>query len=288
MNKMLLAALAVVSADSHASSKSGDVGPFVDETWYSGLVDLKDGDDMFYWWFESRNDAENDPLVLWLTGGPGCASEIALFYENGPYAFNEDGVTLKKNDYSWNSNANLLYVDQPVGTGFSHAKILDHVTTETEVAEDMYMFMSKFLEKYPQLKGKDFYITGESYAGHYIPAISHYFTFDAPTPLDVNFKGMAIGNGLVDPYSQYPAYDKFALENELIGSAEHAILEAGFKGCQYLIENSIWLIAMEECQIMTEIILGNPVKPRFNVYDIREPCDHPPLCYDMSPADNLL
>ena len=179
---------------------------------------------MFYWWFESRNDAENDPLVLWLTGGPGCASEIALFYENGPYAFNEDGETLKKNEYSWNSNANLLYVDQPVGTGFSHSTLLDHPTNELEIAEDMYMFMSKFLDKYPQLKGKDFYITGESYAGHYIPAISHYFKFESPTPLEVNFRGLAIGNGLVDPYNQYPAYAKFAYENNLIGSAEHALL----------------------------------------------------------------
>jgi len=87
-------------------------------------------------------------LVLWLTGGPGCASEIALFYENGPYQFNTDGKTLKSNPSSWNSNANLLYVDQPVGTGFSKgASKLDR--NEDQVAEDMAAFMIKFLEKYP-------------------------------------------------------------------------------------------------------------------------------------------
>ena len=93
MYKKLLASAAVaalvysgeqVNADTYGSS-SIDPGPFVNETWYSGLVDLTHQDDMFYWWFESRNDPQNDPLVLWLTGGPGCASEIALFYENGPY-----------------------------------------------------------------------------------------------------------------------------------------------------------------------------------------------------------
>jgi carboxypeptidase C (cathepsin A) len=106
-----------VSADTHGSSLM-DAGPFVNETWHSGLVDLDKNDngignkdDMFYWWFESRNDPKNDPLVLWLTGGPGCASEIALFYENGPYQFEKDGKTLKSNPHSWNSKANLLYVD---------------------------------------------------------------------------------------------------------------------------------------------------------------------------------
>ena len=99
---------------------------------------------------------------------------------------------------------------------------------------------------------------------------------------------MAIGNGLVDPYLQYPAYDTFSLENKLIGKAEAAILAGGFKACQAIIETGVWLAAMEFCQLNVEVILGNPLKPRFNVYDIREGCDKPPLCYDMSPADNLL
>ena len=98
---------------------------------------------------------------------------------------------------------------------------------------------------------------------------------------------MAIGNGLVDPYLQYPEYDTFALENKLIGSFEAKILAGGYKGCQALIKTGIWPIALEECQLTTEVILGGPI-PRFNVYDIREKCAHPPLCYDMSPADNLL
>ena len=144
-----LAALGLVSADTYGSSKL-DPGPFIGETWHSGLVDIDTPkkDDIFYWWFESRNSTKDDPLVLWLTGGPGCASEIALFYENGPYQFNTDGKTLKSNPSSWNANANLLYVDQPVGTGFSKsASKLD--INEDQVAEDMAAFMIKFLEKYP-------------------------------------------------------------------------------------------------------------------------------------------
>jgi cathepsin A (carboxypeptidase C) len=164
-----------------AGSSVEDAGPFVNETWYSGLIDIDHNDnradDIFYWWFESRSAPKDDPVVLWLTGGPGCASEIALFYENGPYQFEEDGKTLKSNPYSWNTNANLIYVDQPVGTGFSHSSLPHLNTNEEEISENMAQFLIKFLEKYPQLQGKDFYITGESYAGHYIPAIAHSLVF---------------------------------------------------------------------------------------------------------------
>lgn len=99
---------------------------------------------------------------------------------------------------------------------------------------------------------------------------------------------MAIGNGLVDPYLQYPAYEVFALENNLIGAPEAAILKTALEGCQVLIKSGIWPVALEYCQLMVEAILGNPIDPRFNVYDIREKCEKPPLCYDFSPADNLL
>ena len=66
---------------------------------------------------------------MWLTGGPGCASEVALFYENGPYAFSADG-TLESNPYSWNEISNLLFVDQPIGTGFSKGSALTDVRSE--------------------------------------------------------------------------------------------------------------------------------------------------------------
>lgn len=106
--------------------------------------------------------------------------------------------------------------------------------------------------------------------------------------IDLKFKGMAIGNGLVDPYLQYPAYDTFALENKLIGQAEYDVLYPAFKGCQGLIATGVWPVAIEVCNLLMDTILGNPIAPKFNVYDIREGCDKPPLCYDMSPADNLL
>mmetsp|Transcript_130444 Transcript_130444/g.194178 ORF Transcript_130444/g.194178 Transcript_130444/m.194178 type:complete len:98 (-) Transcript_130444:672-965(-) len=97
------------------------------------------------------------------------------------------------------------------------------------MAADLALFMHAFLAKHPELKGRDFFITGESYAGHYIPAAAYYFLFN--TTLSVNLKGIAIGNGLVDPYNQYPAYADFAYENKLVGKIEYYALKAAFKVC---------------------------------------------------------
>jgi carboxypeptidase C (cathepsin A) len=78
---------------------------------------------------------------MWLTGGPGCSSEVAVFYENGPFSINHD-LSLKNNSYSWNDVANVLYVDQPVGTGFSDCTGITHFdTTEEEIAANMGLFL---------------------------------------------------------------------------------------------------------------------------------------------------
>ena len=89
---------------------------------------------MFYWLFRSRRDPDSDPVVMWLTGGPGCSSETALFYENGPIGLNDD-LSLFNNTNSWTDVANVVWVDQPVGTGFSKCSSLFHFdTNEDEVA----------------------------------------------------------------------------------------------------------------------------------------------------------
>ena len=291
---MFTKALALFATVAYANTNADDTtGIFGNaEQWKTGFVTVDSyKDDIFYWMFQSRSEPSTDPLVLWLTGGPGCASEVALFYENGPYKFNEDS-TLKSNPYSWNEVSNLLYVDQPIGTGFSKGGIHD-AKSETEVAEDMAAMLKGFLEQNPEFEGRDFYITGESYAGHYVPAISHYLQFEADVKL--NLKGIAIGNGLTDPYQQYPAYATFSYENGLISKAWEDVMIGGMKACQGLIYESqhkeskvLDTAALEFCQILADSVIGIPTHPKFNVYDIREPCDNPPLCYDFSQSDTFL
>lgn len=106
---------------------------FLNETYTSGLLAIGKKSDIFYWHFESRSNPTTDPLVIWLTGGPGCSSMLALFTENGPFTINDD-LTLENNPMAWNNNANIVFVDQPVGTGFSHSAFGEFVRTEDEVA----------------------------------------------------------------------------------------------------------------------------------------------------------
>lgn len=234
---------------------------------------------------------------MWLTGGPGCASEVALFYENGPFQFESPSNKIKSNPYAWNEISNLLFVDQPVGTGFSKGSVTGDVRSEDEVAEDMAIFLKGFVKENPEFSGRDFYITGESYAGHYIPAISYHLLSTA-TDVPLNLKGIAIGNGLTDPFAQYPAYATFSYENDLVGEKVFHGMEAGLKACQALIYEEQHeghngakeqIVTLEFCSLISELpALGNPVHPRFNVYDIRIPCDAPPLCYDFSYSDEFL
>jgi len=255
---------------------------FLNETYWSGFLPIEDKGSLFFWLFESRADAAHDPLIIWLTGGPGCSSEIALFSENGPFKVNHDNETLSINPYSWNNVANILYVDQPLGTGYSTAVELDQ--NETAIAGHFYIFLQEFLEEFPQFQGRDFYITGESYGGHYIPAISANILRTGG--LNLNFKGVGIGNGLVSVYHQYPQYATFAYENQLVDEDLYHKLVTGFSLCDSLIDLNQTQAAMIQCQLQVQRITGKPLK--FNVYDIREPCTYPPLCYDLSGIDAFL
>jgi cathepsin A (carboxypeptidase C) len=126
---------------------------------YTGYFKLTTGQkNYFYWFFESRSAPSTDPVVLWLTGGPGCSSEIALFGENGPCKVSADGNSTTLNPYAWNAKANLLYVDQPSGTGFSYGPGFDF--DEKGVATDMYDFLQQFFKAHPQYQPLDFFAFG--------------------------------------------------------------------------------------------------------------------------------
>jgi len=179
---------------------------------YSGYITIDgfrndQGTHLYYWFFEARRNPSTAPLVLWLTGGPGCSSLTALFFENGPYIINDD-LSLKLNPYSWNEVANVIWVDQPVGSGFSYADHFDdYVTDEDQVAEDLYQFMEGFFKLHPEYAKLGFFVVGESYAGHYVPAVSaRIVKGNQEGGKFINLQGAGIGNGWVDPDSQYGSY----------------------------------------------------------------------------------
>lgn len=248
---------------------------------------------MFYFFFEQREKPQKDsPLILWMTGGPGCSSELAVFYENGPFHIKKD-LTLTPNPYGWDNAGSIIFVDQPINTGFSFSEDeRDRVYDEKTVSADMLDFLLTFLDAHPEFKGKDFYVTGESYAGHYVPAVSytiHKYN-KAANSTDINLKGLAIGNGLTDPAIQYGAYADFALLNNLVPKPVHdamklvyPVCKFGINTCNALDNSFICRAALQFCTI-SQFSSVLAVAGNINVYDIRKPCEGP-LCYDFSRLD---
>ncbi|GFQ00205.1 serine carboxypeptidase-like 47 [Phtheirospermum japonicum] len=182
---------------------------------------------MFYYFFESRKNDANAPVVVWLSGGPGCSSSIALFYENGPFKLT-DKLSLVWNDYGWDNVANILFVDQPIGTGFSYStEITDIPTTSEKAAVHFYDFLQVFFGLHPEYVKNDFYITGESYAGHYIPAFAAQVQYGNKNKqgLHINLKGMAIGNGWTNSEVQYATYPDYAIQMKLINQSQYNYLK---------------------------------------------------------------
>lgn len=253
---------------------------FLNETFYSGTLPINNKGSLFYWLFESRRDPSTDPLVLWLNGGPGCSSEEGLFTENGPYNVNQD-LTLESNPYSWTNVANVLFVDQPLGTGYSTTNEFE--TSGAMLGSDFYIFLLEFFEAFPEYKKRPFYLSGESYAGHYIPIIGSYILKQENS--DINFSGALIGNGWVDPYNQVLSIPKFAYNKGLINYNQYENYLLDYKACQEMLITENFELGQLTCTELFNILIGDP--PRFNYYDIRLPCITE-SCYNTSQVTQFL
>ncbi|CAG2108324.1 unnamed protein product [Medioppia subpectinata] len=163
---------------------------------YSGYLNASKGRHHFYWFTESESDRQNAPVVLWLSGGPGCSSICGMFMENGPFRANEDGKTLLLHDFAFNKVANMVWMESPVSTGFSYDEnTLKPHNNDTTTANDNYLAVESFFAKFPHLRKNPFYLTGESYGGVYVPMLAREIL---QRKSNINLKGLAIGNGLVD------------------------------------------------------------------------------------------
>ncbi|KAM0953223.1 putative carboxypeptidase D [Dioscorea sansibarensis] len=203
---------------------------------YSGYVTVDDvaGRALFYWLVEAidkKTTAEESlPLVLWLNGGPGCSSiAYGASEEIGPFRIRGDGRSLFLNPYSWNNVANLLFLESPAGVGFSYSNsIADLLTTgDQRTANDAYVFLVNWLERFPQYKNRDFYIAGESYAGHYVPQLSHLILQNNKQNQmpNINLKGFMVGNAVTDDYYDYVGTFEFWWNHGLISDGTYQKLK---------------------------------------------------------------
>jgi len=186
---------------------------------YTGWLDV-DSKHFFFWYFESQNDPTSDPLLLWLTGGPGGSSMLGMLQELGPCLINEYGNGTVHNIYGWSTNTNLLFVDQPAGVGFSYLDKDEPVPSNSfTAATDLHLFLQMFVSKvFPTLLDRPFHISGESYAvrdkllsseihlmciqGHYIPILGAQIVSQNtlyPKRPQVHLQSILVGNGYVSP-----------------------------------------------------------------------------------------
>uniref|UniRef100_A0A673JBB4 Carboxypeptidase n=1 Tax=Sinocyclocheilus rhinocerous TaxID=307959 RepID=A0A673JBB4_9TELE len=182
---------------------------------YSGYFNVADNKHLHYWFVESQKDPAGSPVVLWLNGGPGCSSLDGLLTEHGPYLIQDDGLTLEYNPYSWNKIANILYLESPAGVGFSYSDDKKYTTNDTEVATNNYLALKEFFRSFPEFSKNEFFLTGESYGGIYIPTLAEIVMEDS----SINLQGIAVGNGL----SSYELNDNslvyFAYYHGLLGTS---------------------------------------------------------------------
>ena len=236
------------------------------ETWESGYIPVRgEGNELFYFLVKSRDKNPQAPLVIWLNGGPGCSSGYGLFMENGPWMIHKKTLKFFNNSYSWNSFADMIFVDQPVQVGFSLVKSdNDLCINQTCVTNDFYSFMLKFLERYPQYEKRPLYITGESYGGHYIPTIGARFA-RSKNP-KINLKGIAVGNPFTSMEVQMGVYPYYLYENKNFTTLTYVLSKVSMLLCQ------IGHFAKLEPTLLTSIcdfsLVGMMTLP--NGYDIRE------------------
>lgn len=164
-----LVLITLTIAQSHCSSpnnaqEKSDIFPQRGNSGYVGVTDKPDANKFFYWFFEAKNGKADAPLVIWLNGGPGCSSLIDVAVTNGPFTVGADG-TLTNNIFSWNQKAHVLYVDQPLGVGYSYGEQTKYSYKAEITREYFYDFFTKWLELdlFKKFKGHPLWFTGISY-----------------------------------------------------------------------------------------------------------------------------
>ena len=170
---------------------------------YSGYLDVSTTKHFHYMFNLAHEDPDHKPLVVWFNGGPGCSSLDGWSAEHGPMQLDENG-NFKINQYSWNRAANMLYIESPGDVGFSYidSKLDYELKINDDIAaEDNLKAVLNFFTKFPSFKGRDFYISGESYAGIYVPMLAYKvinYNKGVPESQKINLKGIIVGNGIAD------------------------------------------------------------------------------------------
>uniref|UniRef100_A0A0D9XQV1 Serine carboxypeptidase-like 19 n=1 Tax=Leersia perrieri TaxID=77586 RepID=A0A0D9XQV1_9ORYZ len=187
----------------HVTSLPGFDGalPFRLETGYV-TVDEENGAELFYYFIESEGDPSTDPVLLWLTGGHRCSVLSALFFEIGPVKlviepYNGGLPRLRYHPYSWTKVASIIFVDSPVGAGFSFSRdTKGYDVGDVSCSLQIVKFLGKWFGDHPEYLANPFYVGGDSRAGLFAPFIAQKISQDIEAGVRpaLNLKGYIVGN----------------------------------------------------------------------------------------------
>ncbi|XP_047315230.1 serine carboxypeptidase-like 20 [Impatiens glandulifera] len=254
---------------------------------YSGYVTLDkvNGKKLFYYFVESESNPANDPLVLWLNGGPGCSSFDGFVYEHGPFNFEMGSPKgslpkLHLNPLSWSKVSNIIYLDSPAGVGLSYSQNMsDYITGDLKTASDTHIFLLKWFELYKEFLTNPFYIAGESYAGIYVPTLASEVVkgIDAGVKPAINFKGYMVGNGVTDDMFDGNALVPFAHGMGLISDDLFQEVTSTCVGNFYNYSTTNCAQSLDKVdQTVADL----------NIYNILEPCYHGGETLDTIRSEN--
>ncbi|KAI8652245.1 Carboxypeptidase [Fusarium keratoplasticum] len=291
----------------------------------SGFIASKDRlggkSSIFFWFFESKHDPTSDPVILWMTGGPGASSVgYGHLMELGPCRIAPEGGYTVDNPFGWNANATLLFVDQPVGVGYSRGEHSSQGLHDASTTMDQ--FLRQFMMAFPDLADRDFYIAGESYGGSWVPALattilqSQSNTTNDAAPIQVqgegrgvapasddpdsspriNLKGVMIGNGLIRRSIQNIGFfetvcngpDSLFNTSQCLQWAPRAMwCEENLGICETDgMKSAVCKEAETRCSAISRVVVEDMHR---NPYDFRQECYDPTACYpEMQHIDEYL
>jgi len=247
---------------------------------YTGFLTVEEDTEsnMFFWFAPATDVAPSDaPVVIWLQGGPGSSSLFGLLELHGPFTANYDennNVKAVINPWAWSKKANVIYIDNPVGAGFSYTNDDNLPTGQAQVARDLYECLTQWFTLFPEYQPNDFYVFGESYGGKWVPTISNKIHEEnLNSDFKINLKGLGIGDGFTSPH-ETAVYAEYMYAVGLIDIAARDKMLANEEEMKLLIENEEWNAAWAAWS--TNLNYGMSQTGCFDDYEInlcREPAE---------------
>ncbi|XP_019439670.1 PREDICTED: serine carboxypeptidase-like 2 [Lupinus angustifolius] len=239
--------------------------PFLLETGYVGVGEREEVQ-AFYYFIQSENNPKEDPILLWLTGGPGCSALSGLVFEIGPFTvkneeYNGSLPTLVLRPHSWTSVSSIVFVDLPVNTGFTYATTESAAKrSDRKLVHQTHQFLRKWLNEHPEFLSNEVYIGGDSYSGIPVPAIVEEISQGNEEGVQpwINLQGYLLGNAITDSIeNNYKV--AFAHGMGLISDELYKSLQKNCRG-DYIHETTRNELCSRDLQSYDELTSGiNPV-----------------------------